>query len=923
MDIFIHTQPIPGAMHAPNKLPITVPGTDLSVVTNHTQAQTPATMKTNITTPRYFRGFTAIALALAALGLSQPVARAAIITSDDTVKLSAGGGQNNASVVAQWTTAKGSAPVDTANDLLKNHATMSMLSGGAGLGSTAYINDGLMLSGGKTSDSTDGVCLYTSSGHWTGSGPVDVVFTLDAPYNIGQIDGFTLWDLSRLGQKYDLYGSTDGGANWNQVTSVNKDATGSDGNRYIRRISLTDSDGVITGLAGVNALKFHIMDPGPGGATNNNSIYTEIAAYAAAVPVLADAANSTVVAAPTTVASDGTTTSTITVILSDASNNPVAGKTVTLTSSRAEGVDTISAASGPSSSVGVVTFSVKSSTSGPAIFTATDVSDSNLVISPSTATVTFEAGALSAANSTVAADPSTVTANGSGTSTITVTLKDASGTAVHGKTVSLVSSRGTPPDTISPTTGVSNTSGVVTFAVSSAIAGDATFTATGDSIAIPQTASVTFTPGPVAGGTSTVTASPATATADGIATSTVTVTLMDADSNRVAGKDVSLVSDRGTPPDTILPASGNTSDANGVATFIVSSATVGAPVFTATGDSVPIPETATVSFVYALPLTDTIVHMATGENDSQVIEKWTTDQGSAPVDMVNDLLKNHATVAMAAGNIAAGLGCSLANINDGLQVSKLTDNNTDGICLFTNNGGWPSSGPADLVFTLDANYNIARIDSFTLWDPSRTGQKYDLYGSTDGGASWTFVTSVNKNSGAEASNRDLRRISLANSGGVIPGLAGVNALKFHIMDPGPNGATSNNSIYSEIAAYQVAHGGGSTYADWATANRFDPIHPEAVGNDGLTNLLVYALDLKTDGTNGSPAILTGRTLSFTKRADAVTNNDVTYAIETSPDLQNPWTPVTPDVNDGSAISYTLPTDAVGGKLFARLVVTQK
>jgi hypothetical protein len=880
-------------------------------------------MKTNTTTPRTFRGLTVIALAFAALGLSQPAVQAGIIISDDTVKLSAGGGQNDATVVGQWTSAKGSAPVDAANDLLKNHATMSMASGGAGLGSTAYINDGLMLSNGKTSDSTDGVCLYTSSGSWTGSGPVDVVFTLDAAYNVGRIDGFTLWDLSRLGQKYDLYASTDSGASWNLVTSVSQDATGSDGNRHIRRISLTDFDGVITGLAGVNALKFHIMDPGPGGTSNfnNNSIYAEIAAYAL---VLADAANSTVVAAPTSVASDGTTTSTISVTLRDASNNPVVGKTVTLASNRAEGVDTISAASGPSSSSGVVTFTVSSSTSGPVIFTATDVSDGNLVISPSTATVTFQAGAVSTANSTVAAAPSSVPADGSATSTIVVTLKDASGTAVWGKTVELVSSRGTPPDTISPTSGVTNPSGVVAFAVSSATAGDATFTATGDSVPITQTAPVTFTPGPVAAGTSTVTASPATATADGIATSTITVTLMDANSNRVEGKDVSLVSDRGTPPDTILPTSGNTSNANGVATFTVSSATVGSPVFTATGDGVPITATATVSFVYAPPVTDTTVQLlASGESDSQVVAKWTAAQGSAPVDTVNDLLKNHATVAMTAGNVAAGLGCSLANINDGLQVSKLTDSNTDGMCLFTNNGGWPSSGPADLVFTLDAHYDIARIDSFTLWDPSRTGQKYDLYGSTDNGASWTFVTSVNKDSGAEGPNRDLRRISLTNAGGVIPGLVGVNALKFHIMDPGPNGAMSNNSIFAEIAAYEVIHGGTSNYASWATTNGFDPLHPEAVGNDGLTNLLVYALALKTNGTNGSPGTLTGNMLSFAKRPDAVTNNDVTYAIETSPNLQNPWTTTTTGVTDNStAISIDLST-LIGTSYFARLKVTHK
>ena len=887
-------------------------------------------MKTNTTTPRTFRGFTVIALAIAALGLSHPAARAAIITTDTTVHTNATS-DTDSQVVTKWTTAQGSAPVDTVNDLLKNHATASMSAGGVALGTLANIKDGLMLSGGKKSDSTDGLALFTSTGGWTAHGPADLVFTLDAAYTIGRIDSFTLWDPSRTGQKYDLYGSTDGGTSWNLVTSVSYDGSTAGSNRDIRRISLTDSAGAITGLTGVNALKFHIMDPGPGGTSNfnNNSIYAEIAVYAL---ILADAANSTVVAAPTSVASDGTTTSTITVTLRDASNNPVAGKTVTLASNRAEGVDTISAASGPSSSSGVVTFTVKSSTSGPAIFTATDVSDSNLVISPSTATVTFEAGAVSAANSTVSADPSSVTANGSATSTITVTLKDASGTAVQGKTVSLVSSRGTPPDTISPTSGVSNTSGVVTFAVSSATAGAPVFTATGDSVPITQTATVTFTPGPVAAGTSTVTASPATATADGIATSTITVTLMDANSNRVAGKDVSLVSGRGTPPDTILPASGNTSNANGVATFTVSSATVGSPVFNATGDSVPITQTATVSFVYPLPLDDTTVHLLAGSGDTNddVVTKWTTARGSAPVDTVNDLLKNHATASMSAGGVA--LGDSLSAINDGLMLSGgHTSGQTEGMCLFTSDGHWLGSGPADLVFTLDAHYYIARIDSFTLWDPSRTGQKYDLYGSTDGGTSWTFVTSVNKDSGSEGSNRDLRRISLTNAGGVIPGLAGVNALKFHIMDPGPNGATSNNSIYSEIAAYAVTS--VPDYSTWAANPAyagFDLSNPAAdADGDGLSNQQEYAFGLDpSKGSSVSP-ITAGLSaangqFSYTRRDPSLTN--LTYTVEYSTDL-SAWHPATlsepesastPDSNGVQTVTVKVSNPSVGGKLFVRV-----
>jgi len=102
-------------------------------------------------------------------------------------------------------------------------------------------------------------------------------------------------------------------------------------------------------------------------------------------------------------------------------------------------------------------------------------------------------------------------------------------------------------------------------------------------------------------------------------------------------------------------------------------------------------------------------------------------------------------------------------------------------------------------------------------------------------------------------------------------------------------------------------------------------NPGAVGHDGLSNLLVYALALRTDGSNGSPGALTGNVLSFTKRAAAVTNNDVIYSIQTSADLgvsSSSWSIATTGVVETtSTISYTLPTGQ--GKIFARLVVTQK
>ena len=86
---------------------------------------------------------------------------------------------------------------------------------------------------------------------------------------------------------------------------------------------------------------------------------------------------------------DGSTTSTITVTLTDAFGNPVAGKTVSLAQT---GSSTISSASGPSSGAGVVTFTVTDTTAETVTYTATDTTDS--VTLTQTPSVAFAIGSL-------------------------------------------------------------------------------------------------------------------------------------------------------------------------------------------------------------------------------------------------------------------------------------------------------------------------------------------------------------------------------------------------------------------------------------------------------------------------------------------------------------------------------------------------
>ena len=241
------------------------------------------------------------------------------------------------------------------------------------------------------------------------------------------------------------------------------------------------------------------------------------------------ALGSTVSANPASVTADGSSSSAITVTLLDAHNNPVSGITVTLGSSG--GSSTVSAASGPSDSSGVVSFTVQDTVAETTTYTATDTSDSGLVIT-ATATVSFTAGPVSAVASTVSASPGSVTADGATPSTITVTLKDAEGNPVSGKTVTLAKTSGAGTPVIAAIQGTSDASGVATFSVKSTTAALDVFAATDstDGVTVPQTAGVTFTAGAPSGYQITANSdTPAAGVADALS-----ISLVDAFGNTVS-----------------------------------------------------------------------------------------------------------------------------------------------------------------------------------------------------------------------------------------------------------------------------------------------------------------------------------------------------------------------------------------------------
>ena len=104
--------------------------------------------------------------------------------------------------------------------------------------------------------------------------------------------------------------------------------------------------------------------------------------------------------------------------------------------------------------------------------------------------------------------------------------------------------------------------------------------------------------GPVDAGNSTVVATPTAVLADGTSISTISVTLRDANGLAVENEGVSLENTAGPGSPTIVPIDIQSTDANGQATFSVSSSTAGTEIFTATAitDSVVITQTASVEF---------------------------------------------------------------------------------------------------------------------------------------------------------------------------------------------------------------------------------------------------------------------------------------------------------------------------------------
>ena len=426
--------------------------------------------------------------------------------------------------------------------------------------------------------------------------------------------------------------------------------------------------------------------------------------------VTADTAASLILASPTSITADGSSTSTITVQLKDSGGNNISsgGDTVLLSTN----LGTLSAVTdnGNGTYSAILTSSVIAGAS-----TITGTLNGSAIAD--NATVNFTAGVASTTTSLLTASPTSITADGSSTSTITVQLKFANGNNLTsgGDTVLLSTNLGT----LSPVTdnGNGTYSAILT---SSVIVGAASITGTLNGSAIADNAAVGFVVNAASSATSLLTASSASITADGSSTSTITVQLKDTSGNNLSngGDTVVLSTNLGT-------LSTVTDNGNGTySATLTSSVAAGTATITGTLNGSAITNNATVNFTAGAASTTTSLLTASptlitadGSSTSTITVQLkdvvgnnlssggdtlvlSTDLGS--LGLVTDNSNGTYSATLTSSN-AAGL----ATISGTLNGSAIADNAT---VNFISGSDFDGDGIADIADLDDDNDGIPDAD---------------------------------------------------------------------------------------------------------------------------------------------------------------------------------------------------------------------
>ncbi len=286
--------------------------------------------------------------------------------------------------------------------------------------------------------------------------------------------------------------------------------------------------------------------------SDNTIVYIDNAA--------ADTSASSIETDAATATADGVAEMAVTVTVRDEFGNPVPGVAVVLSMTGTGNVITQPGAVTDAS--GVASGSVRSTVAEAKNIRAT--ADGTYL--EDIILVTFTAGPLDLAVSTIGAVPLTVPANGTDITTVTVTARDAQGNAVPGAAVVLAATGS--GNTITQPAVVTDALGTATGTISSTVAGLKTVSATINGSALTPTVDVDFITGTFSLTESEISGDKSLVTADGSDELTVTVTVRDGEGNPVAGAAVTL---EATGTGNTITDPGPVTGVDGIATGTISS----------------------------------------------------------------------------------------------------------------------------------------------------------------------------------------------------------------------------------------------------------------------------------------------------------------------------------------------------------------
>ncbi len=620
--------------------------------------------------------------------------------------------------------------------------------------------------------------------------------------------------------------------------------------------------------------------------------------------VAGSAANAAVSADPPALPADGSSTSTITAVITDENGNPVSGETVTF----ATALGSIDPATATTDENGVATTTLTAAT------TAGTATVNAIAGAASGATeVQFSAGA--AGNVAVSADPTTLPADGSSTSAVTARVTDANGNPLAGEMVIFATNLGS----IDSATATTDGDGVATATLTAATtAGTATVNATAGGAG--GSTDVEFSAGAAAN--IGVTAEPATVPADGVSTSMITARVTDVNGNPVAGESVTFATTLGD----ISPTSATT-NANGEATATLTSAiTVG---------------TATVSASASGTSGVTDVAFVTGAAANVAV---TADPAALPADGASTSIIN-VQVTDDNGNPIAGATVDFATTlgsiepivattdENGVATATLTAATTTGTATVSATAG-SASGTTDVAFVAGTAANVeVGADPTTLTaDGSSTSaisaRVTDANGNPVAGETVNFATTLGAIDPTTATTNANGVATATLTAASSPGTANVTAVA-----GAANGSTNVDFVVGSAANVDVTANPTTLTADGSSTSAITARVTDANGNPiagesvtfQTTGGTIAPAAATTDANGEANATLTAstsiETATVTASADATSNSvDVDFVAGAAANVVVSATPTTlPADGSSTSIISAQVTDANGNPVIGQSV----